>query len=70
MNQVKFKTNIKCSACVEKVNAAFEGKELITNFEVDFKDPQRTAIFILAPNAKVENVQAVINSAGYRAELV
>ncbi len=70
MNQVKFKTNIKCAACVEKVNTAFEGTDLINEFVVDFNDPERTAIFTLAPDAEVEDVQAVINSAGYRAELV
>lgn len=65
---LQLETNINCASCYEKVNIAFKGKELIDNFEVDFSDPNRKAVFYLRENASEEEVIKTVESTGYEAK--
>lgn len=66
MDITKFKTNIKCDACVAKVTEALNNAVGDSNWEVDLKDPQRTLTISEAVHA--EKVISALQSAGYQAE--
>ncbi len=66
METIKFKTNIKCEACVAKVKPHLDATEDIENWEVDLKDPERTLTVTLKSNA-TDNVLKALEKAGYQA---
>lgn len=68
MNTVKFKTNIKCDACVAKVTPGLNETVGEGNWNVNLQDPART----LTVNTSVEDrdVISALNNAGYQAEKV
>ena len=66
MGPMKFKTNIKCSACVATVTpylneTAGEGK-----WQVDLTSPERT--LTVDTNAQEEKIKSALLKAGYKAE--
>ncbi len=65
METIKFKTNIKCGACVAKVKPHLDAAKDIENWEVDLKDPERTLTVTLKSNAS-DNVLKALESAGYQ----
>jgi copper chaperone len=62
----KFKTNIKCSACVAKVTPFLNEVAGENNWNVDLLSPSRT----LTVNSKVqeESIKDALRKAGYNAE--
>ena len=66
METIKFKTNIKCEACVAKVKPHLDAAENVENWEVDLKDPERTLTVTLKSNA-ADNVLKALEKAGYQA---
>lgn len=69
-NKVTFYTNINCDSCKSTVEKAFQGKDLYTEFNVDFADPKRPATFNLKEGVKPADVKKLIQEAGYKAEVV
>jgi copper chaperone len=68
METVKFKTNIKCDACVAKVTPGLNESVGEGNWNVDLQDPERT----LSIRGDIEEAELihVLGTAGYRAEKV
>lgn len=68
MDTTKFKTNIKCDACVAKVADSLNNAVGDSNWEVDLKDPQRTLTISKAVPA--ETVVSALSAVGYKAEKI
>lgn len=68
MNTLKFKTNIKCGACVATVTPYLTGAEGIENWQVDLADPNRT--MMVTTNKSAAEVTELFKKAGYQAEPV
>lgn len=66
MKTVKFKTNIKCEACVAKVKPHLDAAENVENWEVDLKDPDRTLTVTLKSD-QIEEVIEAVDQAGFQA---
>ncbi len=67
METLKFKTNIKCDACVAKVTPGLNETVGEGNWKVDLQDPERT-LTIESENPREEQVIASLRQAGYTAE--
>lgn len=68
MDTTKFKTNIKCDACVAKVADSLNNAVGGSNWEVDLKDPQRT--LTISKSVPAETVVSALQSVGYQAEKI
>ncbi len=66
MNTLKFKTNIKCGACVATVTPHLTGAEGIQNWQVDLQNPNR--ILTVETNKSAAQVAELVKAAGYQAE--
>ena len=67
METLKFKTNVKCDACVAKITPHLNKLEGLESWEVDLKDPDRTLTAKLN-NGSGEQVKQALSEAGYKAE--
>lgn len=68
MEAIKFKTNIKCSGCVEKVKPFLNEALGENKWEVDYNDPAKV-LTVTGENEK-NKVIAAVEKAGYRAEVL
>jgi len=68
METTKFKTNIKCSACVAKVTPYLDETVGKQNWNVDLSDPART--LTIQSEVKEQQVFEALHKAGYKAEKV
>lgn len=68
MTTTKFKTNIKCSACVEKVTAPLNETIGEGKWEVDLQDPKRT--LTITVEASASDINRALNKVGYKAEAI
>lgn len=66
MNTLKFKTNIKCGACVATVTPHLTKAEGIQNWRVDLQDPNRT--LTVETNKSGSEVAELVKAAGYQAK--
>lgn len=66
MNTLKFKTNIKCGACVATVTPHLTQANGIENFKVDLQDPNRT--LTVETDKSASQVVELVKAAGYTAE--
>jgi copper chaperone CopZ len=64
----KFKTNIKCDACVAKVTPYLNESAGNGNWQVNLADPQKT--LTIEGEASSEKIQEALQKAGYKAEQV
>lgn len=69
METLKFKTNIKCGACVATVTPHLNKLEGVERWEVDLQNPDRI-LTVEAGNASEQDVVKAINEAGYKAEVL
>jgi copper chaperone len=67
MKTLKFKTNIKCGACVEKVTPALNSDENIKEWNVDLKSAERI-LSVSGENVTEKEVEELVKKAGYSAE--
>jgi copper chaperone len=67
MEKIKFKTNIKCSACVAKVTPYLNEVAGEDRWQVDLVDPGRT---LTVDNADDKKIVEALQRAGYKAERV
>jgi copper chaperone len=68
MKTTKFKTNIKCSACVEKVTPHLNEEVGAANWEVDLTSPQR--ILTISEEVSEAKIKEALQKAGYNADLI
>ena len=66
METLKFKTNIKCGACVETVTPFLSNDQEIASWNVDLQSPQRTLNVETSHSA--EEISQLLERAGYKAE--
>ncbi len=67
METVIFKTNMKCSGCIEKVTPGLNellGKD---NWKVDLQNPGKT-LMVTGEDMITRDVQSVIERAGFKVE--
>jgi copper chaperone len=67
MNEIKFKTNIKCAACVAKVTPYLNEVAGENHWQVDLVDPART---LTVDNSDDKKIVEALQKAGYKAERV
>ncbi|WP_212005037.1 heavy-metal-associated domain-containing protein [Chitinophaga sp. HK235] len=67
MKTVQFKTNIKCSGCIEKVTPGLNATAGADNWEVDLLSPDKV-LTISAHEVDAAAIRQAIESAGYKAE--
>jgi copper chaperone len=68
MEKAKFKTNIKCAACVAKVTPFLNEVAGENNWQVDLVDPART--LTVSENADSNKIAEALQKAGYKGEKV
>jgi len=70
-NQVslKFKTNLNCSNCVSKVQADFDQHPGIAAWSVD-TDNSDKILTVSSKNIGAEEVIAIVNKKGFKAEVI
>ena len=71
MSTLKFKTNIQCTGCIEKITPYLHKIPAISNWKVDLKDPQRPLSVTTSAGDTASTEQAVITqikAAGYQIE--
>ena len=66
MGTTKFKTNIKCAGCVEKVTPFLNEAVGESNWKVDYTDPAK--VLTVEGEDPKEKVLKALASAGYKAE--
>jgi copper chaperone len=69
MKKYQFKTNINCSACVAKVTPYLNENDKVTKWEVNTADPKKI-LTVESDILEAEDVKAIIEKAGYRAESI
>lgn len=68
METLKFKTNIKCDACVAKVTPALNEIAGENNWKVNLTDPERT--LTVFTDADSDDVVDALKKVGYQGEKV
>jgi copper chaperone len=68
MEQLKFKTNIKCGGCVAKVKPYLDGLKEVKSWNVDLASADRTLTIEGEINAEL--ITRAIAQAGYSAEKI
>jgi copper chaperone len=68
METTKFKTNIKCAGCVEKVTPFLNEAIGEKNWKVDYIDPSK--VLTVAGEKDETKVIEALKKAGYKAELL
>ena len=68
MENVQFKTNIKCGGCIEKVKPELDQAVGAGNWKVDITSPEK--ILTLSTNIEPTRVKAAVEKAGFTAEQV
>ena len=67
MKTFKFKTNINCGRCVEKVKPFFEKEPRIKNWNIDTKNPDKT-LTVESEDLKSKDIKNLVSEAGFMAE--
>jgi copper chaperone CopZ len=66
MENLKFKTNIKCSGCIATVTPHLNESIGEGNWQVDLNDPLK--VLTIAVEASEQKVREALEKAGYKAE--
>lgn len=69
MTTYKFKTDIKCGGCLDKVRPHLDAKEEISHWEVDLSDPARV-LTVQADDTTAEELVDTVRKAGFKADPV
>lgn len=67
METITFKTNMKCSGCIEKVSPALNellGKD---HWKIDLQNPGKT-LTVTGEDMVTKKVQSVVEKAGFKVE--
>jgi copper chaperone len=68
METMKFKTNIKCAACVAKVTSSLNETAGENKWAVDLSDPAR--ILTISDSQDYQKIVEALQKVGYKAEKV
>jgi copper chaperone len=66
MENLQFKTNIKCGGCIEKVKPALDQVVGAGNWKVDITSPEKT--LTLSTKIEAAKVKMAVQKAGFTAE--
>ncbi|MGB9697210.1 MAG: heavy-metal-associated domain-containing protein [Ignavibacteria bacterium] len=69
MQVKKFKTNLSCNHCINKITPYIKALDWIKHWEVDLNSSDRL-LTIIADEIKAEEVVKALNEAGYNAEVI
>ncbi|CAD5264749.1 MULTISPECIES: heavy-metal-associated domain-containing protein [unclassified Imperialibacter] len=69
METLKFKSNIKCTGCIEKVTPFLNEAAGAEKWEVDLKNPEKI-LTVHAEGVTSEQISQAIQKAGYVAEVI
>jgi copper chaperone CopZ len=69
MEELKFKTNIKCSGCVAQVTPALNETVGDNNWTVDTTDPDKI-LTVSGENTDKDEIKKALEKAGFRAEAI
>lgn len=67
MKIIKFKTNLKCSGCVEKIAKIFDSNEQIKKWEVDLTSSDKE--LKVETTLSESEIQNLISSVGFKSEV-
>lgn len=67
MKNYQFKTNINCSGCVSKVTPHLNEAADIREWKVDTANPNKV-LTVETKNMEAEQVKAIVEKAGFKAE--
>jgi copper chaperone len=67
MSTLKFKTNINCSACIEKAKPFLDSVQNVESWEVDTTNPEKI-LTVKGDGIKAAHVIANVKNAGYKIE--
>ncbi|MCB9230474.1 MAG: hypothetical protein H6581_02350 [Bacteroidia bacterium] len=65
--ELKFKTNLKCEGCIQKVSDAPDHEPGVESWEVDLKSPDKT-LFLQGKNIEISRIEAIFREKGYEAK--
>lgn len=68
MEPIKFKTNIKCAGCVEKITPYLNEAVGEGHWQVDYNNPLK--ILTVDDERQKDNVIHALEKAGYKAEAI
>lgn len=68
METLKFKTNIKCDACIAKVTPGLNEAVGSDNWQVDITNPAK--VLTIKDDGKEKEVKAALEKVGYKAERI
>ena len=68
MEELKFKTNIKCMGCVAKFTPYIQDQEGVESWEVDTTNPDK--ILTVTGDISPEEVEAMVKQAGFEVKEV
>ncbi|WOK08516.1 heavy-metal-associated domain-containing protein [Imperialibacter roseus] len=69
METLKFKSNIKCTGCIEKVTPFLNEAAGAEKWEVDLKNPEKI-LTVHAEGVTSEQISQAMQKAGYVAEVI
>lgn len=67
MKEMKFKTTIKCTGCLDKVTPHLNETKGIDDWEVDLKNPDKV-LTVKVQNASEEDVVKAVKKVGFEIE--
>ena len=65
METITFKTNMKCSGCVEKITPALNELAGENHWKVDLQNPDKT-LTISSEHLQEERIKAAVEKAGFK----
>lgn len=68
MESMKFKTNIKCDACIAKVTPGLNEAIGADNWQVDITNPAK--VLTIKDDGKEKEVKLALEKVGYKAERI
>lgn len=66
MQKIRFKTNLRCDSCVQKIAVFLDPETSISSWEVDVSSPEKI-LSVSGSEVNVALIQALIAKAGYEA---
>jgi copper chaperone len=69
LQKYKFKTNIKCSGCIEAVTPYLNANNEIKHWEVDTSNPEKV-LTVETEHLTHEMIEQIVRKAGYQAEKI
>ncbi len=67
METITFKTNMKCSGCVEKITPALNELAGVNHWKVDLQNPEKT-LTISSENLQEDKIKSAVEKAGFKLE--